>query len=132
MTEADQDIASRDHDHTSEAGRPQAAPSHTPGPWRIEGPCSGFSAISGPAGELIFGLAAGIGEEQRSAEECEANANLIAAAPDLYEALAKILDGVEDEFDPADGVDGVVLLPLYESDIRRARAAIAKVSGGQP
>jgi hypothetical protein len=42
----------------------------------------------------------------------------------LEDALETILSGVEDESDNRDGVDGVVLLPLYESEIRKARAAL--------
>jgi hypothetical protein len=57
-------------------------------------------------------------------------ARLIAAAPELLEALKAILDGVEFQAPTGDGVDGVVLLPLYESEIGKARAAIAKATGG--
>ena len=56
---------------------------HTPAPWRIPSPVSGFSAIYGPAGELVFGLAAGSGDERQDDATCEANAALIARAPDL-------------------------------------------------
>lgn len=67
---------------------------HTPGPWTISPPWSGFSLIKGPNGELIFGLAAGASEEKRSDEECEANAALLAAAPDLLAALKTARGGL--------------------------------------
>lgn len=62
-------------------------PKHTPGPWKAEQPWSGFTAIYGSDGKLIFGLAAGEAHERRSDDECSANLALIAAAPALVEAL---------------------------------------------
>jgi hypothetical protein len=59
---------------------------HTPGPWTIDRPTMGFSQITGPNGELIFGLAAGSASEKQPDEVCDANARLIKAAPDLLEA----------------------------------------------
>jgi len=59
------------------------AAKHTPGPWAIEQPWSGFSSIKGGDGKLVFGIAAGAPDEKRPDSECEANARLIAAAPDL-------------------------------------------------
>ncbi len=67
-------------------------PKRTPGPWTIPTPSMGFSAIHGPNGELIFGLAAGSAEEKRPDDVCDANARLIAAAPELYEAAARALE----------------------------------------
>ncbi len=64
----------------------------TPGPWTIPTPSMGFSAIHGPNGELIFGLAAGSADEKRPDDVCEANARLIAASPDLYAALEEALE----------------------------------------
>ena len=60
---------------------------HTEGPWSVAQPYSGFSEIKGPNGELIFGIAAGSREEKQTDEVCEANARLIAAAPDLLSVL---------------------------------------------
>ncbi len=52
----------------------------------------GFSAIHGPNGELIFGLAAGSADEKQPDDVCAANARLIKAAPDLYSALDWLLE----------------------------------------
>jgi hypothetical protein len=52
----------------------------------------GFSAIYGPNGELVFGLAAGAEGERQSEAVCEANSRLIAAAPALFTALKCFLD----------------------------------------
>jgi len=59
----------------------------TPGPWAVAEPWSGFSEIRGADGQLVFGLAAGAEGEKRPDEVCDANARLIAAAPEMYEAL---------------------------------------------
>lgn len=58
----------------------------TPGPWRFHQPWAGFSKITDQHGALIFGIAAGSDEERQPPEVCEANARLIAAAPDLLSA----------------------------------------------
>lgn len=54
----------------------------TPGPWKAE--CIGTSS-AGPDGEDVYEVTNGF---KRIAEHCsEADANLIAAAPDLFEML---------------------------------------------
>ena len=104
-------------------------PKHTEGPWTVAQPYAGFSAIRGGAGELIFGIAAGGIEEKQPDDVCEANARLIAAAPELYEALkdaAKALD------------QAACVARVYKDEdwalnaevaARRARFSIAKAEG---
>lgn len=79
--------------------------SYTPGPWRVERPY-----IRG-AGRVIASLESG-----RDKAEDAANAHLIAAAPELYEALVNLMDflfhGKKDR-----------------QMILRARAALAKARG---
>lgn len=59
---------------------------HTPGPWRVEPDSSHFDSLTTIAnGSARVAEAAG-----RTLAECEANAHLIAAAPDLLEALKKL------------------------------------------
>ena len=105
-----------------------SAPAFTPGPWTFHEPFAGFSKISGPDCQLIFGIAAGGPDEKQDDETCEANAHLIAAAPDLYEAL--------------DRLRGYVGSPLCLSDHERERerrqmlvtnaeATLAKARGEQ-
>jgi hypothetical protein len=60
---------------------------HTPTPWAISPPWSGFSKISGPNGELIFGLAAGGVDEKRSDDECDDNAAFLLRAVNNHHAL---------------------------------------------
>jgi len=84
---------------------------HTPGPWRVGGNSWFVNQI--PI-EPAIGCAYGAGYEVK------ANARLIAAAPELLEAL-QIL--AEHDF----GVNGWT--PLLESAAIKARAAIRKATG---
>ena len=67
----------------------------TPGPWSHIGDTAGYITITAPNG---FGLAeVDIDDtfDQQEPGEGEANANLIAAAPDLYEALEAFVRYIE-------------------------------------
>ena len=85
---------------------------HTPGPWRIDrGSKTGTArGISASARNIVNfnGLA------KPMSNETEANARLIAAAPDLLDALRYVLDCIERN---------------EISDMQPARAAIAKAEG---
>ena len=129
---------------------------HTPGPWtkavRLNGPwwhISSGNTIGGK--ECKSGrqaIASVHGESKRGskayAEMFEANARLIAAAPELLEALQELVDcpydidtatistlGLEEtmRINP-DQVVGAASICLVS--MRRARAAIAKATGAQP
>lgn len=92
---------------------------HTPGPWFITGRMTKYVEARIP-GRMIQEVAScgptaadnGYGDQQM------ANARLIAAAPDLLEALEEIVSA-------ADG-DGWCQL---DANLRKARAAIAKATG---
>ena len=98
---------------------------HTPGPWLVVKCDGGFRAFDTddwtiigqnkivPA--LVWGGVA--------FEEGKANARLIAAAPDLYEALSEMVTRYEAKADMSD----VEAIEWH----RRARAALAKVSSSQ-
>ena len=81
---------------------------HTPGPWRIGAIESGMVAIDGANGEEVTGFV--FREDGR----------LIAAAPDLLEALKALLE----RYALAIGNEGI--------ECYQARAAIAKATGEQP
>jgi hypothetical protein len=86
----------------------------------------GFASIVTASGELIFGLAAGAKEEKQPDDVCDANASLIAAAPELFSALQALLACPElADCDPAD--------KELETEIaeRAARAALAKAGEKQ-
>lgn len=67
---------------------------HTPGPWRLSGPDHFYDyTIQGPTEELAIAAAVN-GEMRRMGGELaehEANARLIAAAPELLEALQAVV-----------------------------------------
>lgn len=85
---------------------------HTPAPWRIEGrfvlAMKTKSICEIPMGGIIHG------------KVDKANACLIAAAPDLLEALQALID-MDVAYQRG---------PKVEDAVERARAAIAKATGG--
>jgi hypothetical protein len=100
---------------------------HTPGPWEIgsinkKDKNLYWSAVFTPKNTGKFhtpraGEALGVDRE-----ECEANAHLIAAAPDLLEALRLLLEA-------SDGLNGES--EWLDERLNAARAAIAKAEGAQ-
>jgi hypothetical protein len=91
-----------------------SAAKHTPGPWSAEG----FDQVLVGRGDFYGGLIVGEGGEVVVAQ-CVAphNAPLLAAAPELLEALQRI--EIQAEFAGA------------ESILKLARAAIAAATGSQ-
>jgi len=83
---------------------------HTSGPWTLEGSSGCYAPSAAPWGMLAAVRYLGNAPE-RIAEEA-ANARLIAAAPDMFEALRYVLDCAE---------RGDL------SDLQPVRAALAKV-----
>lgn len=73
---------------------------HTPGPWTIDSLC----ADDGESQEITVchqheDAIAVIALEQNFDAECEANAKLIAAAPDMAEELGAVLDWFDNDPD---------------------------------
>jgi len=91
---------------------------HTPGPWRIE---SEPFNIWSKTGALIANCNAPMEPDQAWVEGC-ANARLIAAAPDLLDALRGLVEAVG-------GLDGLGTI-VAETD--QARAVIARAEGFGP
>lgn len=95
---------------------------HTKGPWRIQ--VLGNQKADLISGGTFMGLTGGSGApdvyDPDDAAEWEANGRLITAAPDLLEALKKLLrdEAVLDDDDPQLGASRV-----------QARAAITKAEG---
>lgn len=123
-----EDVARMDSPHDSEDARtaPAVAPNaHTPGPWRAaltddKGPREGEFELA-CLEHHIFGTniyAPGEYYSDNLAEH-EANARLIAAAPDLLDALKVILELASD----------VLSNPKYDGIVSDARYAIAKAEG---
>jgi hypothetical protein len=86
----------------------------TPGPWLAMGKAV-YTESDNPTREILWG-----GHNTRSAsdEEKRANARLIAAAPEMYEALANLV---------ADWERCIRAIPHDHE----ARAVLAKVDGGE-
>ena len=90
--------------------------SYTPGPWEINGIAieSGFEVIAYLREPTHFQ-----GDIRPGHKDEAANANLIAAAPELYEALEDLLESPYAD-------------PHGEKERMAARAALAKARGEQP
>lgn len=86
---------------------------HTPGPWKAT-PCRVYAPETEDRLELRVTISGGNRDDNR------ANARLIAAAPDLLEALRGLLP---------DAVGNHIGGPDTQARIDAARAAIAKATG---
>jgi hypothetical protein len=95
----------------------------TPGPWAVDA----RAALRVLAGDDVTVCSTGCSVSQRDA--WEANANLIAAAPDLLAALKALL-AVAPAKAPAAGLI-VGIEEQHAAAIAAARAAIAKAEGSQ-
>lgn len=85
---------------------------HTPGPWRAStASMDGFRPIMAPGGAIVSLVSNLAGNPS--------DARLIAAAPDLLEALTLLVAGIENSVSDT-------YIPLV-----KARAAIAKATGEQ-
>jgi hypothetical protein len=95
----------------------QTATKHTPGPWE-------FSYVPGEYGHVITIVEGEIAETFRETvgeEQAVANARLIAAAPELLEALSAILQDIKRR-----------KYNLAENIIDFGMQTIAKAAGGAP
>ena len=97
---------------------------HTPGPWTIHADTDGWPLVmsGGVAGRIVANVNPQSCPDESSAPEfvempCEANARLIAAAPELLEALQFVMTA-----------SGEQLSTAFE----QAQAAIAKATGDTP
>jgi hypothetical protein len=110
---------------------------HTPGPWEISGDEEGWTIRMGTALaddgrwqvqhriELDWGDTYDGEGDNSQYEEAEANARLIAAAPDLLAALEGVTAYIEDH--RGDGGDGIMCTGCRLW--KQARAAIARARG---
>lgn len=91
---------------------------HTPGPWRYEYDDNGFFEITSEV------IARRVAFTQRQGDTDEANARLIAAAPELLDVMHWWLQQMAD--DACDDMG-----KLLDDMSKKARAAIAKATGEQ-
>ena len=93
----------------------------TPGPWHVVGRT--VYSLNSRNTNRFAAMVQATGTECASEEECLANAALISAAPDLYEALC---DYVKDDFE----MHGTTSKQqIHNSRLRRAEAALKKARG---
>ena len=109
----------------------------TPGPWRIGTSGSMANIIEGQSGRKLNDLDDGFrtvamfqaccASDHFIDKEVNAKANgfLIAAAPDLYDALSAIRDKVANEIKRGGGI-------FADSELLAIDAALAKARGAQP
>lgn len=91
-------------------------PSHTPGPWTVRGP-TGY--LNQTAIDPAIGCAYGSGDE------VQANAALIAAAPELLEALVAILphyEGMTEDGWGENYAEAKRLIAAAHAAVRKAQA----------
>lgn len=107
---------------------------HTPGPWFVRhevwsgGPMlreGGCFSIEDSEDAFESNVICSRFPWPEKAAELEANARLIAAAPDLLDALQDLADDIADRFD----MDSDSTNPGMKYAVRQARAAIAKALG---
>lgn len=99
---------------------------HTPGPWTID---KVFALIMGPNGEEVAAIhAAGEGDNKRVKRgTAQANAALIAAAPEMAEALRQIIWKLNRKTcNSLDGHCEWAKIDINDAVIREAKAVLAK------
>lgn len=90
----------------------------TKGPWRVAGSSSPNSLIIATEDGPIHGRIAIV---ENKTGDCKGNANLITAAPEMYEALEKLLLWCEQS--KMEGFD------LFDNDCEEARLVLTKARG---
>lgn len=101
---------------------------HTKGPWEV---CDDDTSVHSPSQDMIVHTAEMPGDPAmypQSFEEEEANARLIAAAPELLEAL-KIAEGELRAISEVISTYGVEECLQTVAELKKIRAAIAKAEG---
>lgn len=100
---------------------------YTPGPWMLNiGTLKGGHILVYAEG---YGVAKVYDEETESRTTNMANARLIAAAPDLLEALQDALGALEQDYDIGKDANDSDWEGLAYQRLQNARAAIAKALG---
>jgi hypothetical protein len=110
---------------------------HTPGPWWLSPARNALGVVlGGPArpmhhgGTTVGQIASACSQEWMEPGELEANAALIAAAPDLLEALKAFTDAQESKRDAIGNAAIAAAIGDLVLAEEKARSAIAKAEGG--
>ncbi len=101
---------------------------HTKGPWHTGGSFNDQPQITEESTGRTIALCYSLGKPDRGTTEAEANAKLIAAAPELLEACEKVLSSINTNCITEQlHIDDAELLSEIMADIYRA---IDKAKGG--
>lgn len=97
---------------------------HTPGPWTVERhPHSGHPLVAGANSLVVTDCL----NDAIPVDEAEANARLISLAPEMLEALEKLLEACEHEANRTGGDFGPIIGPAAEV----AESLIARACGAE-
>ena len=124
-----------EHPNTKEAPTTDERVSHTPGPWRAykphpHNPWWCVQAENREIAEVETGAHAAVWNDPHSPEAVEANARLMAAAPDLLESLKEMGDWIAGGLQASgEAWPDAKCLQHTEEIAARARAAIDKAEG---
>lgn len=100
---------------------------HTPGPWLIEGGGKSHKSINSTNGACV----ADVWRINVRKQEAIANTRLIAAAPELLDALIHLLHNSAPPYSEDSGMDAD-FNSRYDYHSKKALAVIAKATGEQP
>ncbi len=104
---------------------------HTPGPWSTD-PEVEHESVLGPNGKMVADCAIfGFGKDAPTQERNQANARLISAAPELYDALLEARKAIASIPKDAFGIGGEGETHWYLVDelLHQIDMAIAKAEG---
>lgn len=112
---------------------------HTPGPWNVSPYGVGFEIDAANGQSIAQAQQIAQTKKPEDHNERKANARLIAAAPELLEALQVAVEAMEQDWHQIDGEWGPIMeefgdlegaiLAGKAPEIAKARAAIAKATG---
>ena len=103
--------------------QPNTASAHTPGPWQIYPGGKGEQFVFGDCSSshpYLCGQAFGL-----TADQCAANARLIAAAPELLAALESVMQWTEGDLESPASLD----CETIQERITFIKSAIARATG---
>lgn len=101
----------------------------TPGPWAVMNSTiyNTYVGVRGPC--TVAAIRNGANKKTRA--ETDANATLIAAAPELYEALFNLMNCFAiSKFEPDPGQPSMLKDGIYDKHMRAAQVALHKARGG--
>ena len=106
---------------------------HTPGPWRVGAPGPNGCHTVGTEGGLMTAMVAHSINHPEQASQAIADARLIAAAPELLEALQDAVALADANRDSA-ALHGITLVrpPAMQAMYDKCVAAIALAANGRP